>query len=434
MIVLTAQADRGRLERGESHQVIDLEALFRPVSKRSQLIRIPAEIPGIVAEAVRLASAPRPGPVHLSLPEDVAGQETAAPPLALPQRASGLPDPQAIVTASQALKAASNVVIVAGAGALRDKAAVSVKHFAESVALPLVTTFMGNGILPPDHELCLFTIGQPFKDPIDDTLKAADLVLAIGYDPVEYPPEKLDCPVLTIGETPAALDAGWQVIADLPGDIAASLNALSSVLDGRQFGLFDAAIDTRDQMRHLRHTGEAGSPEHILAQIESLLTVDDTVLSGVGKHKLKIARSLAAKRPGQIIIPNGLAGMGLALPGAAAAARLQESGRVLAICGDGDAMMNIQELETIKRLDLPVTLMIWQDNAYGLITAKLQDETGRQTGLSFCSPNWADLARSFGWAHAHVDKGDSLSDAWNTKARQLMMTVDVDYQSGLSPD
>lgn len=446
LLAITGQGGTDRLALSESHQVIDLTALFAPVAKHSQTLMDASEIPGAVAEALRIASAPRPGAVHLSLPENVAAQDVEAAPRPVLASARSVAHQDAVAEAATALSEAASPIIVAGAGVLRRGAADRLARFAEVHDLPLATSFMGNGVLPITHSLSLGTIGQPFEDHVDRAARAADLILAIGFDPIETSPAGFSGAsrprVVHLAETTAAADLGWEVVADVVGDIEASLAALSGALGDRRWGLSPAAQGAQDAIRaeRARPAPPAGSvrllPEDILAVVEKDLTQQDTVLSGVGTHKLKIARSLAAKRPGQLVIANGLAGMGIALPGAMVAADLLREGHTIAIVGDGEFLMNVQDMETATRLKSPLTVLLWEDGGYGLIEEKQESEAGSHTDLAFGNPNWADLCRAFRWRHIPVETFADLAPALRSGRSDdgpVLINLKVDYSEGLGP-
>ncbi|KUJ77290.1 acetolactate synthase large subunit [Ruegeria profundi] len=447
LLTITGQGSTDRLALSESHQVIDLTALFAPVTKHSQTLMDASEIPGAVVEALRVATAPRPGAVHLSLPEDVAAQDVEAQPRSVPTRTRVISHSDAIANATSLLSNAEMPMIVAGAGVVRTGAAHRLVDFAEAHDLPLATTFMGNGIVAATHPLSLGTIGQPFEDHVDRAVRAADLVLAIGFDAIETSPAGFSGDgrprVLHIAETAAAADLGWEVVADVAGDIDASLSALSSALGDRQWGIFEEARKAQEKIRseraRPRPSGSSAQllPEGILAVVEEQLREQDTVVSGVGTHKLKVARSLAAKRPGQIIIANGSAGMGIALPGAMVAADLQQQGRAIAIVGDGEFLMNVQDMETAVRLKSPLTVLLWEDGGYGLIEEKQESEAGSHTDLAFGNPDWADLCRAFKWRHIPVETYADLAPALRSCRKSdgpVLITLKVDYSEGLGPN
>lgn len=434
LIAITGQGGRNRLGR-MSHQMIDLEALFAPVTKLSRTLLMPDDIPASFAEAMRLARAGRPGAVHLCLPEDVAGAACEAKPLPVrtpPQIRAGQDDLQAV---ANRLMQAKRPVLIAGAGVVRDGAAEAVRMFAETTGVPVATTFMAKGVLPPDHEAHLYSVGQSEEDWIDLALQAADLILLVGFDAVEYPPVALggDTEVCVIDTDPPRADTGLAIAAEAVGDLGHSLTDIRVRLKGQRWPAvpsFDAARDgMRLAMERRLTQDDTGpiAPTDICRVVTQALRPEDTVLSGVGMHKLWIARHVQPSRAGQLIVPNGLAGMGLALPGAVAAARLQDKGRVLAICGDGDVMMNVQEMETITRLGLRLTVMVWVDGGLGLIDEH-QGDSG--PNFPFGNPIWGQLAQAFGWTYAPVQGLADLPEllrAAHSAEGPTLLSVPVDY-------
>ncbi|MEM1303139.1 MAG: thiamine pyrophosphate-dependent enzyme, partial [Pseudomonadota bacterium] len=439
LIAISGQGARDRLGR-MSHQMIDLEALFRPITKLSRTILMADDIPGTVTEAVRIATEDRPGAVHLSLPEDVAALTTGAPlvPLAnAPVSRASLSDVTAI---AEALGAANRPLIIAGAGCVRSDAQTALRDFAEQAGIPVATTFMAKGIMPEGHPQSLYTVGQGETDWVDLALSAADFILLVGFDAVEYAPlnlaQGLSQTVCVIDSAPLRADTGLPLTAQAIGDIRHAIGDLTNAIAGRTWSpvpAFEAARDGMTKSLARQRTKEPTgpiAPADICRLITEDLQPDDTVLSGVGLHKLWIARHVIPKRAGQLIIPNGLAGMGLALPGAVAAARVQTEGRVLAVCGDGDVMMNIQEMETIARLGLRVTVMVWVDGGLGLIDAH-QGDSGPD--FPFGNPHWDQLAKAFGWTYCEATGLHDLNDMFHAAqkaAGPTLMVVPVDYDTG----
>ncbi len=444
LIAVTGQGSTNRMGP-ESHQMIDLDALFAPVTKFSRTIVTSDAISGIAAEAVRRALAEKPGAVHVCLPEDIASAEVAGAPLPLPTPAKLMPSSTAIEAAARRLACAERPVILAGAGVLRGKAVETLQRFAESLQLPIATSFMANGVLPQGHPLSLYSFGQPEDDYVDLALQAADLVIAVGFDPVEYPLGTLSngkqIPVLALSQTETASDTGWLLAGQVAGDLNATLEGLMTALEGRRWDLpstFEATHAAMEKTLARRRTANGVgpmAPQDICSEITRQIRPEDTVLSGVGLHKLWVARHVIPKRAGQVIIPNGLAGMGLALPGAVAAARLNSEGRVLAICGDGDVMMNVQDMETAARLGLDLTVMVWEDGGYGLIDEKQADDADPETTapsptFSFNNSSWAQLATAFGWTHAPVDGLAALPEilrSAHAAAGPVLLSLPVDY-------
>ena len=312
--------------------------------------------------------------------------------------------------------------------------------------MPCTTSFMAKGAVPFDAPGFLGPFGLPREDHVDRAIASADLLIAVGLDPVEYPVEKLGhdgVPFLSVHEDRLPRNLGVTLSGEVVGDIGASLRALSaSARRQSPPDIWDAARVA--QLRYLedleRGVKEAGleppTPGALVAALNAALSAEDTVISGVGTHKLALAREFMAKRPGQLIVANGLAGMGIALPGALAAARLQESGRAIAVCGDGDILMYVQEMETARRLDLAVTVIVWEDGGLGLIEDKQEQDTGTRPDLSFGPVDWASLARAFGWSHTACATAGGLAEVLKevlkangdpAEPRQRLITVPVAY-------
>jgi acetolactate synthase-1/2/3 large subunit len=445
LLAITGQAPRARLPRGQdSHQVIDLGRLFDPVTQRSETLMAADDIPGAVAEALCLATAPRPGAVHLSLPEDVAAEQTKAAPIAIGPMPQPFANPSVIADAVSRLMETDRVMLLAGAGVDRAGAASELASLIQNTGLPAATSFMAKGCVPTDAPSHLGAFGLPVRDHVDAAIASADLLLTIGLDPVEYPLEALtggETPVIAISETRMPKNLGAPIDIEMIGDIAASLDALDHALKPRDWQMWETAQAAHDALRAdraaaLEKMDDRPPPSQALvAALNTSVDRADTVLSGVGTHKLAMARDFAAERPGQILIGNGLAGMGLALPGAIAAARLQSEGRVIAVCGDGDVMMNVQEMETAHRLGLDLTVIVWVDGGYGLIEDKQEKDTGTRPDLSFGAVGWSDLARSFGWTHHACDTAADLQErltAQRGRAGQHLITVPVRYDGALA--
>lgn len=436
LIAITGQGARDRLGR-MSHQMIDLEALFAPVTKLSRTLLMPDDIPASFAEAIRLCRDGRPGAVHLCLPEDVSNADCVAQPLPVREPPNMRAAQEDLQTVADQLSQAQRPVVIAGAGVVRTGAEAAVRMFAETTGIPVATTFMAKGILPADHDKTLFTVGQSEEDWVDLALKAADVIVLVGFDAVEYPPLLLiaesSAKVCVIDTDPPRADTGLPLVGEAIGDIGHSLTDLRMRLGSQTWDEVPTFSAARDGMRLALDrrltkddTGPI-APTDICREVTRTLRSEDTVLSGVGLHKLWIARHIQPKRAGQLIVPNGLAGMGLALPGALAAARLPGKGRVLAICGDGDVMMNVQEMETITRLGLRLTVMVCVDGGLGLIDAH-QGEGGPD--FPFANPLWDQLAKAFGWTHAPctglADLPELLRAAQSAEGPTLL-TVPVDY-------
>jgi len=172
-------------------------------------------------------------------------------------------------------------------------------------------------------------------------------------------------------------------------------------------------------------------PQKALWDARQVMGPDDILLSDVGAHKMWIARYYQCHEPNTCLIPNGFCSMGFALPGAIAANIVHPDRRILAIAGDAGFLMNVQEMETATRIESDIVVLVWEDNAYGLIAWKQQKKFGHHTDLAFGNPKWTTLAQAFGW-HGHyvensVDLRDTLEAAFTEKGPSLVV-IPIDYR------
>ncbi len=445
LLAITGQGASTRLHK-ESHQIMDVVAMYKPLTKWATSLRDPAAIPETVRKAVRIARREKPGAVLVELPEDVAAERVAAEPMEPRRYRRSAPDPVTVEAATDLLAAAESPIALAGNGVLRMRASDALRRVAEDAGLPVVTTFMGKGAVPRGHERCLFTVGIQERDEIGRALARADVVLAVGYDVVEYPPSTwvgASSRIVHVDIDPAEIDAAYHPEVEIVGDVAASLDALGAALAARTTSLSSADGRFADVRRSMlaelsAHADDdtEGSirPQKMLWDMREALGPTDVLLSGVGAHKMWVGRHYHCDEPNTCIIPNGFCSMGLPLPGLIGARLARPDVRCVALCGDGDFLMNVQEMETIARLGLDVTVVVWEDAAYGLIAWKQQVEFGRHTDLSFTNPNWVGLAAAFGWRGEHVDASrhfaPALRRALDHRGPALLVAA-VDYRENL---
>lgn len=442
VLAITGQGNLDRLHK-ESHQIINIENLFEPVTKWSFAIRDKNAIPEIIRKAVKLASSEKPGAVVLELPEDIAAQEVSAQPLNVSSFRRPGPDSETLNKVLEKLRIAKKPLIIAGNGAIRTRASQQLRRFCELTNIGVVSTFMGKGAIDKDDERCLFTIGLSEKDVVMKALDEADLILTIGYDMVEYPPElwNSECvtDVIHIDFLPAEIDKDYQPVLEVVGDIASGLQRLNEYIEQQDISFdYDFSIQNavREQLlqefSEYKDDREIGKikPQKALWDVRKALGPSDILLSGVGLHKMWIARYYHCHEPNTCLIPNGFCSMGMALPGAMGAKIAHPDRNVLAICGDGDFLMNIQEMETASRLKSDITVLIWEDKKYGLIEWKQEREFQKHTELSFQNPEWMSLAKSFGWEGRYVENSEDLfpvlEHALNSQGPQLIV-IPIDY-------
>ena len=441
MLVLTGQGSTERLHK-ESHQIMDVVGMFEPVTKWAVPILNANTIPEIVRKAVRLSRTEKPGAVHIELPEDVAKHESDAKPMKPRRFRRYVADEKIIDKAFEMLKEAKRPVILAGNGCIRKQADRQLRAFCEKTGIGVISTFMAKGVVDVDDDYCLYTIGLGSKDLPALVIDDADLVITLGFDMVEYHPRLWnpngDKRIVHADFLPAEVDEHYNPEVELIGELAHTLWAFNQRLDGAEL---DFDLDGQRDMR--RRMGEDLAthadddteglvrPQKALWDARQVLGPEDILLSDVGAHKMWIARHYHCHEPNTCLIPNGFCSMGFALPGAIAASLVHPDRRILAVCGDGGFMMNVQEMETARRLNSNFVAMVWEDGGYGLIAWKQETEFERHTDLSFGNPDWLKLAAAFGWhgyrVERSIDLAPTLEKAFNDEGPSLVI-VPIDYR------
>lgn len=419
LVSLVAQAGLNRSYK-ESHQMLDLEALFQPITKWVGTITQPAATTEVVRKAFKVAQSGRPGATTVILPEDVSAEPGAGAPLLpnLPQDTA--PSASQIERATAVIEQAQRPIVLAGPGVARDHAEAELQRFAEALDLPVVTTFAGKGILPQDHPNALGTIGFMKHDYSNFGFDAADLVIAVGYDLIEYAPERWnphnDKNILHIHRTPAEVDANYQLSVGIQGGIGDTLEALAA----RQptCAAADRALIERvqkllaDELQYGTENDDFPlKPQRVVSNIRDALRREDIVLTDTGALKMWMARLYPCHASNTCLISNGLATMAFSLPGALGAKLACPQRKVLATMGDGAFLMNSQEIETAMREQIPFVVLVWVDEQYGLIKWKQELEIGRTSNISFTNPDFIKQAESYGARGVQIEAADQLLPA-----------------------
>ena len=444
MLVLTGQGSTDRLHK-ESHQIMDVVAMFQPVTKWATSIVNPNTIPEIVRKAVRIARTEKPGAVHIELPEDVAASSAndGVEPISPRRFRRSVPDDKIVDRAFEALKASKRPIILAGNGCIRRRASKQLRRFCEQTGIGVISTFMAKGSVDMDADYCLYTVGLGAKDIANKAIDDADLVITLGFDMVEYHPElwneKADKRIIHADFLAAEIDEHYHPETELIGDLAHTLWMLNERVAAH--GAFDFDLSTQRKVRE-RMTAEIAEyaeddtdgtirPQKAIWDARRVMGPEDILLSDVGAHKMWIARHYQCHEPNTCLIPNGFCSMGFALPGAIAASFVHPDKRILAIAGDAGFLMNVQEMETARRFNCKLTAMVWEDKAYGLIAWKQDTHFGHHTDLGFGNPDWMLLAESFGWNGHHVAKSANLRDTLDKALAEdgpSLVVIPIDYR------
>ena len=445
MLVLTGQGSTDRLHK-ESHQIMDVVSMFKPVTKWATTILNPDTIPEIVRKAVRVARTEKPGAVHLELPEDVASMETSEVPIKPRRFRRPVADEKIVDHAFAMLEKAKRPVIIAGNGCIRRRASEQLRKFCEQTGIGVISTFMAKGCVDMDADYCLYTVGLGSKDRVALAIDDADLIITLGFDMVEYHPQlwnpQGDKKIIHADFLAAEIDAHYNPEAELIGDLAHTLwmfNERAATSTAMNFD-FENQHKTRAAMAadfaEYKDDKTVGSirPQKAIWDTRQVMGPNDILLSDVGAHKMWIARHYQCHEPNTCLIPNGFCSMGFAFPGAIAASIVHPERRILALSGDAGFLMNLQEMETAVRLGSNMVALVWEDNAYGLIAWKQETHFGSHTDLAFGNPDWLKLAAAFGW-HGHYvsdseDFAGTLDKAFDEKGPSLVV-IPIDYRENM---
>jgi acetolactate synthase I/II/III large subunit len=419
-------------------QIVDVIASMRPLTKMTRQIVSAASIPTLVREAFRVAQEERPGPVHLELPEDIAGEETEDVPLVPPHPIEQpVAPPQPLDRAADMILRAQRPLIMLGAGSSRPRLVEPLSSFVRRTRLPFFNTQMGKGSVTGGSNLYMGTAALSEGDYVHKAVDRADLIIAIGHDTVEKPPFFMGPKgpqVIHIGFTPANVEQVFFPHAEVVGDVGPSVTLLADRLEGK-LKIDPAFLGLRAEiLARIRDRADEGrfpmTPQRIVRDVRKVMPEDGIVCLDNGMYKIWFARNYRTHVANTLLLDNALATMGAGLPSAMMAAMLYPKRRVLAVCGDGGFMMNSQEMETSVRLGLNLVVMILEDSAYGMIRWKQAVDKFPDWGLTFGNPDFVKYAQSYGAHGWRIEKTDdlvsTLDDAFKDGGVHLV-TVPIDY-------
>ncbi|MEU8802639.1 acetolactate synthase large subunit [Spirillospora sp. NPDC048819] len=443
VVAISAQVGLDRIYK-ESHQIVDLVSLFRPITKWSELAPRAEALPEMVRKAFKTAQTERPGAVYLAIPEDVEAAKVSADLKPLPVNVvrTQEPSPSQIARAADVLAVARRPIVLAGHGATRAGASAALRHFSEHLGLPVATTFNGKGVFPDDHRNALGAVGFMRHDYVNFGFDEADVLITVGYELQEFDPVKInpnaDKKIIHIHQFPAEVDDHYPVEVGVQGDISRSLHALAGSVH-RRFDVNGTGRKIRQMLRDELAEGAAEdghplSPRRIVADVRAAMGRSDIVLADTGAVKMWMARMYPTYEPNTLLVSNGLSSMGFSVPGAIAAKLAHPDRRVLAATGDGAFLMNSQELETAVRENIPITVLIWDDSAYGLIEWKMDLDLGESSNIKFGNPDFVRYAESFGARGYRVETAGELLPTLRKALDDdtvSVITVPVDYSHNL---
>jgi acetolactate synthase-1/2/3 large subunit len=443
LVALSAQVGLNRIYK-DSHQSVDLVSMFAPITKWAETILTPHAVPEMIRKAFKVAQTERPGAVYLALPEDVENHPVPEDlvPLRVNTPRPDEPSPSQIERAVAVLEASHRPIVLAGHGAARSGAAAALQRFSETLGLPVATTFHGKGVFPDDHPHALGAVGFMSHDYVNFGFEEADLIISVGYELQEFDPVRINphgtTDIIHLSRLPAEVDVHYDVEVGVQADIGRTLDALAAATE-RRFQLGDADEKIRSLLAGELARGAADDsfplkPQRMVADTRAALGRSDIVLADTGAVKMWMARLYPTYEPNTCLVSNGLSTMAFALPGAISAHLAAPGRRVLAAVGDGAFLMSAQEIETARREHIPLTVLIWQDDAFGLIKWKMNLEIGHDVATDFSNPDFVAYAESFGARGYRVEAAKDLLPMLKEALADdgvSIITCPVDYSENL---
>jgi len=426
----------------QTHQTLDTVSMCRPVTKFSAEIDSPAAISEVVANAFRAAESDRPGASFVSLPSDIMNGPTDAhvlTPVTLPR--SGAADADAIGEAAQLINKARYPVVILGFNAGAPRNSDAIRRLLARVKLPTVCTYQGAGVVPRDLlEMFGGRVGIFHNQPADELLDAADLVVTVGYDPIEYDPglwnRGKNRGLVHIDMVRPDIDNDYRPTVELFGDIAATLDAMTPRLQPVvRVEEIELLRHVRKELESTRHEGSGLNrrpihPLRIVHELQEILTDDVTLCSDMGSFHIWLLRYLYSFKPRQILISNGQQTLGVGLPWAIAACLARPSQKVISISGDGGFLFSAMELETAVRLKCNFVHLVWTDGYYDMVRVQEKLKYGRDAAVAFGRVDAVKYAQAFGATGMRIEDPEQfapmLKTAMNT-AGPVIVEIPVDY-------
>ncbi|KQM13085.1 acetolactate synthase large subunit [Novosphingobium sp. Leaf2] len=421
MLMITGQKPIKKSKQGR-FQILDVVSMMHPITKYAHQMASSDNIPSRVREAFRLAEEEKPGATHIELPEDIAEERTDSQPIARSLVRRPAADAKSIVQAVDALHAAKRPLLVIGAGANRKMTSKMLGEFVEKTGIPFLTTQLGKGVIDEDHPRFLGCAALSSGDFVHRAIEHADCIINIGHDVIEKPPffmhndgERPDRVVIHVSTKTAEVDPVYFPHIEVIGDIANAVWQMKEAVTASPFWNFDAMLGYR--AAEVEHTARLAAdqrfpifPPHAVQQVRDCMPDDGIVCLDNGVYKLWFARGYCARKPNTVLLDNALATMGAGLPSAMASAMVYPDRKVLAVCGDGGFMMNSQEMETAVRLGLNLTVLILNDNAYGMIRWKQANMGFADFGLTYGNPDFVQYAKAYGANGYRVESASHLAE------------------------
>ena len=449
VLAISGQVKRSDLLK-RSHQSMKNVAMMEPVTKYAVEVNDPNTLSETIANAYREAKSGKPGASFVSIPQDVTDSLVsvkAIKPLTDPKLGSASVDD--INYLAQAIRNAQLPVLLLGNGASTSKVTQAIRQLLTAVKLPVVETFQGAGIVSRELEEDTFfgRVGLFRNQPGDMLLKKADLVIAIGYDPIEYEARnwnaEISARIIVIDVAQAEIDTYFQPERELIGDIADTIQLLLPAINGYSLPKTSVAYlqnlkkNVVEDVKFDRKTKDGlVHPLDVIDVLQDNTTDDMTVTVDVGSHYIWTARYFKSYEPRHLLFSNGMQTLGVALPWAISAALIRPNTTIISISGDGGFLFSAQELETAVRFQLPIIHLIWNDGKYNMVEFQEEMKYGRSSGVDFGPVDFVKYAESFGAKGYRVDGKESFEQTLKqvleeVKHGPILIDIPIDYKDNI---
>ena len=439
MLMITGQKPIKKSKQGR-FQIVDIVHMMKPMTKYAKQIVNGNNIPAMVRDAFKIATTERPGAVHLELPEDIAAEEVDENIYPVKTVRYPMACKQLVNEAVKMIEKAKSPLLLIGAGANRNRIGYVLTDFVNETGIPFFSTQMGKGVIDENHKLCLSTAALSGDDFIHDAIEKADLIINVGHDVIEKPPffmvnEPDATKVIHVNFLASSVDDTYFPQVDVIGDIATNMSSITSAISKQEHWDFNVYMKVIEMVRtkHNKYFGDTRFPilpQRAVRTIRQTLDGSDILTLDNGVYKIWFARNYRCAESNTLLLDNALATMGAGLPSAMAAKMVHPEKKVVTVCGDGGFMMNSQEMETAVRLGLDITVIILNDNSYGMIKWKQEGMGFNNYGLDLENPDFVKYAESYG-ANGYrpescEDFEETLEKCVNTKGVHLI-DLAVDY-------
>ncbi|MEL3711441.1 acetolactate synthase AlsS [Staphylococcus borealis] len=446
VLAIGGQVKRNDLLR-MTHQAVDNASLLRSSTKYSAEVQDPESLSEVMTNAIRTATSGKNGASFISIPQDVIESPVTSKAIDLCEQPQlGVPNLEDIQDVIKAIKHAKFPVLLVGMRSSSEKETEAIRQLVAKSNLPVVETFQGAGVLNRELENHFFGRVGLFRNQVgDELLRKADLVVTIGYDPIEYEAsnwnKELETEIIVIDEVQAEITNFLRPKKELIGSIAGTIQLLSENV--HEPIINQSRLDDLERLRAdvieatgIKYTHEDGvmHPLEIIETMQNTLTDDTTVTVDVGSHYIWMARKFRSYNPRHLLFSNGMQTLGVALPWAIAAALVRPNTQVVSVAGDGGFLFSGQDLETAVRKKLNIIQLIWNDGKYNMVEFQEEMKYKRSAGVEFGPVDYVKYAESFGAKGLRVtsqaELEAALKEGYETDG-PVLIDIPVNYKDNI---